>query len=368
MKYKCLALAAFGLEGLVAKELKKLGIDAKGERGGASFFANYEEILKANIYLRIADRILLILKEEKALTFDEIFNITSEIEWYKIIPAKSKINIKSKCVRSKIMSTRDCQSIVKKAIIKSLQKNTNSVIIDESGSDFNIDIAMVNDLFRISLNTSGEALNKRGYRTWNVDAPIKETLAAAMLDIAPWRKKQCLYDPCCGSGTFLVEAAFMALNRPAGLSRHFDIENWNVIDHNRIQYIKEKAENDYMFDREISILGSDIDQKAVNISLKHIKQAGLENRITVTCKNLNEINLDIPEGCFIVNPPYGERLEDVEYAHSIYRELGNLLKRHNGWGMAVISNDINFEKYFGKKAKKKRKVYNARLECNIFIY
>ncbi len=164
MKFNCLALAAFGLEGIVARELKRMGFDAKGEIGGARFQANYEEILSANIRLRCADRVLLILKEQKALSFDEIFDIVSTIDWKNIIPKNAKINIKAKCVRSQIMSPRDCQSITKKAIIKNLQKAYNSNNILENGIDFNIDLALVNDIFRISLNTSGEALNKRGYR------------------------------------------------------------------------------------------------------------------------------------------------------------------------------------------------------------
>lgn len=368
MKYDCLALAAFGLEGIVARELKRLGFDAKGEVGGARFQADFEEALKANIKLKSSDRILLILKEQKAYTFDEIFEIVHGIEWNNIIPKDAKINIKAKCVKSKIMSPRDCQSISKKAIIKVLQQSYKTNTINENGIEFNIDISVTNDILRVALNTSGEALNKRGYRTWNVEAPIRETLAAAMLEMSPWKKMQLLYDPCCGSGTFLIEAAYMALNRAPGLSRKFDIEKWGVIDADRITLIREETKNEYKPDRDIFIAGSDINAEAVKTAQKHIHQAGLDNKISVSNCDLCNLNLEQKEGCFIVNPPYGERLSVKKQAIKLYTELGKLLSRHKGWSMTVISNDIEFEKYFGRKADRKRRVYNARLECNVYIY
>ena len=368
MKFNCFALAAFGLEGIVARELKRMGFDAKGEIGGARFQANYEEILSANIRLRCADRVLLILKEQKALSFDEIFDIVSTIDWKNIIPKNAKINIKAKCVRSQIMSPRDCQSITKKAIIKNLQKAYNSNNILENGIDFNIDLALVNDIFRISLNTSGEALNKRGYRTFNVEAPIRETLAAAMLEISPWKKIQHLYDPCCGSGTFLIEAAYMALNKAPGLDRQFDIEKWGVISKDKIKEIRQELLNEYKPEREIYISGSDINSEVIKVAKKHIIQAGLENRINISNIDLKNLNLESNTGCFIVNPPYGERLSEKNEVIKLYNELGRLFLRHKGWSMTVISNDINFEKHFGRKADRKRKVFNGRFECNIYIY
>ncbi len=368
MKYKCIATAAFGLDGIVSKELEYLGFQSKAESGGARFEADLSEILIANIYLRCADRVYIILREQNATSFDMIFEQMKAISWEAFMKKDANIVVNAKCVRSQIMSPRDCQSIGKKAIVKRLQEEYNVSNLPENGALYNVDINIHNNLMRVTLDSSGEALHKRGYRTWNAAAPIRETLAAAILKIAPWKLRQPLYDPCCGSGTFLVEAAFQALKRPSGMTRTFDIEKWGILSKDEIIRIKEAARSNYHPERELSISGSDIDTDVLALAKKHIDQAGLSGKVSVENCNLKDLNLGLPDGCFVVNPPYGDRLSERREAQKLYTELGLLLKRHKGWSMAVISSDPLFEKYFGRKADKKRRVYNARLECNIYIY
>ncbi|MDY5730721.1 MAG: class I SAM-dependent RNA methyltransferase [Eubacteriales bacterium] len=368
MKYQCIASAAFGLEGIVAKELERLGIGAKGENGGARFEAGLNEIFKANVYLRCADRIFIILAEQEVMSFDEIFDTVANIQWHTLLPQDAQILVTAKCVRSQIMSTRDCQSIAKKAIVKQMQAAYNTQVLPETGVSFHVDIAIHSNMMRVSLDTTGDALNKRGYRTWNAEAPIRETLAAAILNIAPWRMRMPLHDPCCGSATFLIEAAFMATRRASGLERSFAMEHWPVVDAVQLENIRNEAKELFDLDREIQISGSDIDNEVLQLAKKHLQQAKLQGKVKVWNSDLSNLQLDEKFGCFIVNPPYGERLSEQKQCRKLYVELGKLLQRHPTWSMAVITSDTNFEYYFGKKANKKRRLYNARLECNVYMY
>lgn len=368
MKYHCIATAAFGLEGIVAKELKHLGLDAKGEPGGARFDANFAEILTANLHMRCADRVLLVLSEQEALSFDAIFEQVYALPWESFMQKDAYIIVNAKCVRSQIMSQRDCQSVGKKAIIKRLQNKHNTIHLPENGAKYVVDIAIHNNTMRISLDTSGEALNKRGYRTWNAEAPIRETLAAAILSMSPWKLRQPLYDPCCGSGTFLIEAAYMALRKPSGLTRSFDMEVWNVLNESEINAIRCAASDAYDTERSLNIAGSDVNAEVLDLAKKHIKQAGLSGKINIQQMDLRDVRRTETEGCFVVNPPYGERLSEKKEAQKLYAALGQLLQRHPGWSMAVISSDHNFERFFGRKSDKKRRVYNARIECNVYLY
>lgn len=368
MEYTGIASAAFGLEGLVAKELKYLGIEAKGEEGGARFKATLADFLKANIHLRVADRVYLVLSEAEATSFDAIFEQVQNIPWEKFMKHTANIVVNAKCVRSQIMSPRDCQSIAKKAIVKRLQTAYKVQILPENGIPFVVDISIHNNIMRLSLDTSGDALNKRGYRTWNATAPIRETLASAILEISPWKLRMPLYDPCCGSATLLIEAAFRALKRASGLSRTFAMEQWGLLSETEIELQRKLTNEAYDKNREIDIAGSDIDFEVLSLAKKHIQQAGLSGRIQVSQCNVRDLQLEKEGGCFVVNPPYGERLQEKREVQRLYVELGKLLQRHPTWSMAIISSDPQFEKFFTRKANKKRRVYNGRLECNIYLY
>lgn len=367
-KYECWAKAAFGLEGIIAKELRYQGLDAKAELGGVRFKADIKEILYANINLRCSDRVLIIANEAKVISFDELFDLTLNTKFFDLLPKNANIIVNVRCVKSVLMSQTDSQAIVKRAIIKKMQNKYNVNILPENGARYKIEVSIHNDIAKIMVDTSGESLNKRGYRTWNAEAPIRETLAAAIINLSPWRMRQKLYDPCCGSGTFLIEAAMMALKKPAGIARTFDMEAWGMLSKGEADEIREKSNKAFDKERTIEIEGSDISSEVLILAKKHIVQAGLSNRIKVSNIDLNNVNLDEEEGYFIVNPPYGERLSSKKAVQYLYKDLGKLLARHPGWGMAVISNDNNFEKFFGKRADKKRRVYNGAMECNVFIY
>ncbi len=226
MAYTFLATAAFGLEGVAAGELKRMGLPAKAENGGARFEGTFLDAFRANLHLRTADRVLLVLAEGEAVSFEDLFQLVGSIAWERLMPRDAAIHVSGKCVRSRLMSVRDCQAVSKKAIVRRLMEQLGVSRLPETGARFPIGVSVVNDRARITLDMSGEALNRRGYRTWNGEAPLRETLAAALVDLSPWRPGMPLYDPCCGTGTLLIEAAFKAMDRPAGLARAFACESY----------------------------------------------------------------------------------------------------------------------------------------------
>ena len=221
-----LATAAFGLEGLARRELNQLGLDAKGEGGGARFSASPSQAFSANLWLRTADRVLLIVGEGKALSFEDLFQLVLSLPWEDYLPKDARFPVSGKCARSQLMSVRDCQAITKKAIVERLKRHYRTQWFEETGPEFAVDVSIHGDMARLTLDTSGAALNKRGYRTWNGEAPLRETLAAALVMMAPWKPDMPLYDPCCGTGTLLIEAAYLRSHRAPGLTRTFACENW----------------------------------------------------------------------------------------------------------------------------------------------
>ena len=368
MSYTFLATAAFGLEGVAANELKRMDIAARAENGGARFEGSLLDGYRANLCLRTADRVLLVLAEEKVRTFEDLFQLISRISWEKYLTKDASIHVSGKCVRSQLMSVRDCQSITKKAIVQRLMQKLRVNRLPETGVIYPIDVAIVNDLARITLDLSGDALNRRGYRTWNGEAPLRETLAAALVDLSPWRRHMPLYDPCCGTGTLLIEAAIKATERPAGLTRSFACEKYSFMPQTEMKALRAELAASYDEESDFDIGGSDINPEALDLCRRHIRQAGFENRIHVQQQDLRTLQLDGEPGVFLINPPYGERISDQKGARELYREIGLLLKRHPGWKLAVITADPAFERSFGKRADKKRRLYNGRLECEFYLY
>ena len=281
MEYTFLATAAFGLEGVAANELKRMNIPAKAENGGARFEGTLEDAFRANLYLRTADRVLMVLAEKKVDTFEDLFQLAGKIEWEKLLPKDAKINVSGKCVRSRLMSVRDCQAVSKKAIVNRLMQKLRLSRLPETGAAFPIDVAIVNDLARITLDMSGDALNRRGYRTWNGEAPLRETLAAALVDLSPWRKGMRLYDPCCGTGTLLIETAIKAIDRPAGINRSFACEKYSFMPQTEMKALRAELAASYDEESDFDIGGSDINPEALDLCRRHIRQAGFENRIHV---------------------------------------------------------------------------------------
>ena len=368
MTYPMIATAAFGLEGIVASELKRLGIPARAEQGGARFSGELSDAFRANLWLRTADRVLMVLCEQDVLTFEDLFQAVSNIPWESLMRSDAAIHVSGKCVRSQLMSVRDCQAVAKKAIVERLLGRLRVSALPETGICYPVDIAIHQNHLRVTLDMSGDALNRRGYRTWNGEAPLRETLAAALVQLSHWKPDQPLYDPCCGTGTLLIEAAMRATHKAPGLDRTFACESYFFMPKEDMQAIRNEAKEAFQAETAFDIGGSDIDPQALELCTRHIAQAGLEYRIPVEAEDLRRVQLPQPNGVFLVNPPYGERLGDVETSRALFKELGLLLKRHPGWKMGVITSDPSFERYFGKRCTQKRRLYNGRLECEFCLY
>lgn len=368
MTYSFLATAAFGLEGVASGELKRMGLEARGENGGARFVGEPMDAFRANLCLRTADRVLMILAEKPARSFEELFQLVKGIAWERLMSRNAAIHVSGKCVRSQLMSVRDCQAITKKAIVQRLGQQWHMDRLPENGPVYPVEVAVVNDTARITLDMSGDALNRRGYRTWNGEAPIRETLAAALVTLSPWKKDQMLWDPCCGTGTILIEAAYLRAHRAPGLTRSFACESW--IGAPRAEMNRLRAQAEARFDPSLigAIGGSDIDPEALKLCKRHLQQAGLGGRVTVMQKDLRQLQLDADAPLFLLNPPYGERLSDRKQCEGLYRALRELRDRHPGSDLAVITAHTGFERCFGQRARQKRRLYNGRLECEYLIY
>lgn len=368
MPYPFIASAAFGLEGVAAGELKRMGLPAQAEQGGARFQGEPLDAFRANLWLRSADRVLMVLGEREALTFEDLYQAVSAIAWETLLPRDAAIPVTGKCVRSQLMSVRDCQSVAKKAIVTRLMAKHKTALLPETGAPYAVDIALHQNRLRITLDMSGDALNRRGYRTWNGEAPLRETLAAALVDLSPWRPAMPLYDPCCGTGTLLVEAAMRATRRAPGLTRSFACERYAFMPKDGMAALRAEAQAAYQPDAAFDIGGSDIDPDALTLCRRHIEQAGFAYRIPVDTEDLRRLTLPQEGGVFLLNPPYGQRIGDAESSRALYRELGLLRKRHPTWKMGVITSDPAFERSFGRRADHKRRLYNGRLECEFCIF
>ena len=363
------ATAAFGLEGIVAAELKRLGMrDVLAQNGGAAFVGSPGDAFRACLWLRSADRVLLVLAQSEARTFEELFQLVKSVPWEEFLPRNARIPVTGKCARSQLMSVRDCQAITKKAIVERLRHAWHVDWLSETGVSYPIDVALHGDVARITLDACGDALNRRGYRTWNGEAPLRETLAASLLEISPWRPGLALHDPCCGTGTLLIEAAFKQARRAPGLFRPFAMEQFSFFSQAEADALRAQARELYDPERIHDLSGSDIDQEPLTLAKRHIVQAQLGGRITLTQQPLETLQLSGTEGVFIANPPYGERMLEVEQAREIYRAMGERLLPLNGSQLYIITPDEEFETIFGQKADKNRKLYNGMMLCRLYSY
>ena len=374
---KWIASAAFGMEGMTGRDLKHLG--AQNVRvmdvGGAMFEGDFVDAFRANLWLRTCDRIMLVMGQFEARSYEELFQGVRAIEWEKLLPEDAGFPIRAKCVKSQLMSPSDVQKIAKRAMVERLKSAYGADWFSETGAVFQVDISIRNDLVTVALDTSGEPLSKRGYRTWNGEAPLRETLAAALVLQSGWHPWQPLYDPCCGTGTILIEAAFIALNRAPGLTRKFAMEAWTCAPHDAFEAIRADARKKYEAGsrRALNVAGSDINPEAIELAQRHLKQAGLAGRIRLAVKDMRDVmpgeDASADEaGVFIANPPYGERLDNMRSAHAVARQLGALQKRFPGWTLCAFSADMGFEKEYGRRATRRRRYYNGRIECEYRIF
>ena len=382
MAMKWIASAAFGLEGMTGRDLKHLGMRSVRvlDVGGAEFEGDFDDAFRANLWLRTCDRILLVMTQFQARTYEELFQGVKAVAWEKLLPEDAGFPIRAKCVKSQLMSPSDVQKIAKRAMVERMKAAYGADWFSETGALFQVDVSIRNDVVTVALDASGEPLSKRGYRTWNGEAPLRETLAAALVLQSGWHPWQPLYDPCCGTGTILIEAAFIALGRAPGLTRKFAMEAWPCVPHEALEAIRAEARKKFEegLKRPLSIAGSDINPEAIELATRHVKQAGLAGRIGLGVKDMRDVmpgadlmQGDVPKGetgVFIANPPYGERLDNARAAHAVARQLGALQKRFPGWKLCAFSADTGFEKEYGRRATRRRRYYNGRIECEYHIF
>ena len=369
--YELIAPCHFGLEAVLKREIIDLGYEiSKVEDGKVTFLGDAEAICYANIFLRTAERILLKVGTVHAETFDELFEGVRALPWEEYIPENGKFWVtKATSVKSKLFSTSDIQSIVKKAMVKRMEKAYGKSWFEEDGASFPVRVTFMKDEAVIGLDTTGISLHKRGYRQNTAKAPISETLAAALIMLTPWRKERILVDPFCGSGTFPIEAAMMAANIAPGMNRSFTAESWaNLID-KKLWYEAIDEANDLIDDQiETDIQGYDIDGDVVRMARQNAENAGVDHLIHFQQRPVSELKNPKKYGFVITNPPYGERLEEKEALPKLYREIGEAFAGLDSWSEYLITSYEDTERCIGKKADKKRKIYNGMLRTNLYQY
>ena len=359
----------FGLEGICANEFKFLGFkNVVAENGRVLFNGDFETMIKANIHSRYAERILILLSEFNAYTFDDLFEGVKAIPWEKFISKTDAFPVKGKSLSSKLKSVPNCQKIVKKAVVERLKEKYLIPWFEETDALHQIQFLIMNDKVSVMLDTTGAGLHKRGYRANSNDAPIKETLAAAMAELAGVRPNHNVVDPMCGSGTILIESALKALKIPPGINRYFAFQNWSQIDSNLVDKIKEEAKNNIKTDCSFSAIGYDIDEITLKIAKENAEKAGVADRIRFEKRDIKDFKPDFEKQTVITNPPYGERLLDITTAEQLYKTMGERFLKNPSASYTIISPDDDFEKIFGKKADKRRKLYNGMLKCQVYIY
>ncbi len=355
---------AFGLEKIVKNEIKRLDLTISEVTSGAIIVtAPLSAVATLNLNLRCAERVYLKISEFKAETFNQLFDGIYAIEWHKYLTVDSIFPVDAKSKKSKLFSLSDIQAITKKAIVKQLKSKYNIDWFSETGSKYQIEIRINNDIVSVLLNTSGESLHKRAYREKARLAPLKETTAAALVLLSNWYGDDLLVDPMCGSGTILIEAAMIKRNIAPGLARKFDFENWQFIDKNYLKTVRQKAYKAIEYDKEIHLLGMDIDKKAIEIAKENAEMAGVDDCIEFRCQDINNWKVQSKNMKIISNPPYGERLSDKKSVLKLYKQLGEISKDNPDYSIFILTSNEDFETAFGEKAPRNRKLYNGKIKC-----
>lgn len=371
MKLELIATSTFGLEAPVKRELEALGFKIlKSEDGKITFQGDERGIVKANLWLRCADRVQIKMAEFKALEFEDLFQQVKAIPWEEWIPPDGKFIVNGSSVKSKLSSVPACQSVSEKAIVERLKEIYGIDYFEKTGALYDIKITLLKDRVTVTLDTTGPGLHKRGYRQNAVIAPIKETLAAAMINLSFWRKGRILVDPCCGSGTIPIEAAMIARNIAPGLNRNFVSEEWEAIPAKLWKEERKKAYEVIDWDSELEIYAYDINKYAIEAAKENAAEAGVEEDIIFTLGDGGKIKADGKEGGVIVtNPPYGERIGDRESIDELYEGFNKFLKENKTWSMFAITPDKTIEdKVFNRPADRRRKLFNGRMEVCYYQY
>lgn len=368
MMYDLIATSTFGIESITAKELKALGYEnLKIENGKVTFEGDEMDIAIANIHLRTADRVLIKMAEFEARSFEELFQGTRSIDWSKIIPIDGVMHVTGKSIKSTLHSVPDCQSIVKRAIVKSMSESYGIEQFSETGPVYKIEVAILKDVVTLTIDTTGPGLHKRGYRELAGIAPLKETLAASMLLISRWRDEFELIDPFCGSGTILIEAAMIALNIAPGVNRDFICETWPSMPADIFESVREGARNAEKH-KELKIIGYDIDYRTLKVAMENAKKAGVDKYIQFQKRDFMEFSTSRKYGFIVSNPPYGERIGEGKVLIDLYKHMGRVKKKLDTWDFNLLTSFEPFEKTFGMKSTKNRKLYNGKIKCYYYQY
>lgn len=365
-----IATAAFGLEAVLCRELDSLGYpEHRTENGHVYFSGDEDAVCRTNLWLRTADRVLLNMGQFPAYSFEDLFQGVKAIPWEEWLPENAVFIVNGRSVRSRLFSVRDCQAITKKAIAERLKSVYHRDWIEETGPQFRIEVSLLQDVATLTVDTSGHGLHKRGYRQEVGGAPIKETLAAGLLQISRWRPDRVLLDPFCGTGTIAIEAAMIGMNLAPGLSRHFDSEEWERIGRKTWEKARQEAVSAARPETPLRIYASDLDYFQLKLAKKHAELAGVAEKIRFQKVDFGETSSRFQYGFLITNPPYGERLLEKQEAEALYRRMGEHFRRNfPTWSYYVITPCERFEKCFGARADKRRKLYNGNIKCDYYQF
>lgn len=370
-RYEYIAPCHFGMEAVLKKEIAELGYEiVEVEDGKVIFTGDEGAICRANIFLRTTERILLKIAKFKAESFEELFEKTKQIPWENFIPKDGKFWVaKASSVKSKLFSSSDIQSIMKKAMVERLKQQYHMEWFEETGNEYPIRVSFLKDVCTIGIDTSGESLHKRGYRKLSSKAPITETLAAALILLTPWKKDRILVDPFCGSGTFPIEAAMIGANIAPGINRSFQAETWTELIPKKLWYAAVEEANDLMLKNiEMNIQGYDIDGEVVKFARQNAELAGVEEYIHFQQRPVSELSSNKKYGFIITNPPYGERISEKEAMPALYREIGKAFSILDTWSYYIITSYEDAQKYIGRQADKNRKIYNGMIKTYFYQF
>ena len=368
-EYNLIATCASGIEALVGQELRHLGYEAQVENGRARFKGTLEDVFRTNLWLRTADRVKIVLAEFEAKTFDDLFEQTKALNWDQFLPMDAEFPVNAKSQKSTLHHVPSIQAIVKKAVVKQMAEAYHRrTRFPESGAKFQIEAVVNKDQVMLLLDTTGNSLFKRGYRAEKGAAPLKENMAAALVLLAKWYPEMPFIDPVCGSGTIPIEAALMAKNVAPGSWRTFACEQWPMFPAELAQRLRAEAKEAEKKDQKLAIYGYDIDGEMIEISRLNAKNAGVLHDIEFKQLAAKDFKTTLKNGVIVANPPYGVRLSDQENAAKLYRQMGEVYRPMTTWSKYILSSDLNFEKEYGQKATKRRKLYNGALLTDLFQY
>lgn len=368
-KYTLIATATFGLEAIVARELNNLGYDdTVVENGKVAFSGDESAICRTNLWLRTADRVRLQVGEFTAVTFDELFEQTRALPWPELLPANAAFPVDGKSVKSTLYSISDCQAITKKAIVESMKNKYKTGWFAEDGPLYRIEVSLLKDVATITIDTSGPGLHKRGYRVQSSEAPLRETLAAAMILLSRWQPDTTLIDPFCGSGTIPIEAALIGQNTAPGMNRNFAAEEWPTVSRRHWRSARKETHDRAKYEQALDITGTDINNDIIKLARENAAEAGVDHLVHLQARPLAELSSQKKYGKIICNPPYGERLGRQKETENLYREMGKQLKKLDTWSFYILTANENFELFFNRKASKKRKLYSGNMKVDYYQF